>query len=454
MKTSRVLLYGSIVVIYLIFLHIFFPPWLNSSIKNGIDGLFMNFFANLGFIPAFIGLIILGGLIIYFGLHFFASLIVRCDKIKNLDTPNVSILISSKNESQLLERTLNSIIKSDYPKDKIQLILIISNSTDDSKDFCDKFSKEYNNIDITILSESLSILGKPAALNYGLKQVKHDLCIVYDAGVTLKSDTLTNLILPMYNKKYDASIGPVLVKNWKQNYITRAGVLDYGIIAGGSIYSEVKNKLGSSCYLFGRNFCIRTSILQDMGGFNEESLTEDLYLTALLVLNNKHIHFVPNAKSYDYMPYKWDILKKQRTRWVGGYVGSADQIMEMKVGNKSGAKIMISRNLSMLFLGHVDVWIIPIASLTILFGLMRMWYLFSWFMSWSVFVLGYIINGLRKYGDKHYTCLFFLPVCAYLHLHMFISQFFLPDNISWEKTPMILEKSEEEIELLAEIRGY
>ena len=64
-------------------------------------------------------------------------------------------MIASKNERILLERTLNSIVKSDYPKENIQIIIITSGSTDDTTEFSQNFAKVHHKIDIEVLSENL-----------------------------------------------------------------------------------------------------------------------------------------------------------------------------------------------------------------------------------------------------------------------------------------------------------
>ena len=453
MKKSRFLIYGLIVVGYFILLHIFFPPWLNSSIKNAIDRLFMNFFSNWMLIFPFIGLSVIIALMTLLGIHFLASF-GSGYKSKKPFISNITVLIASKNERPLLERTLNSIVESGYPKEKLQIISIISGSTDDSEAFCRNFGKQHSDIDLEVLSEPIPKRGKPAALNYGLKSVKHEICIFYDSGVVVTKNTLQRLINPLQYDKHDVTIGPVVIENWKQNKWTRGVTLDYTFSGAGGIFFDVKNRLGSSAYLFGRNFCIRTDLLKQLGGFNENSLTEDLYLTVLLNLNEKKILFVPKAKAYDLAPFKISIIKKQRQRWVGGYIGDANQLMKMEKGNKSGQSIIISRNLSMLFLHHMDDWILVIIGFVIFYSIVGFYYLLSWALSSLVFSYGYLFNAIRKFGDKHYSCLILgLPFCAYIHFYMLKLQVSLPEIISWEKTPMILERNKEEIELLATIKS-
>ncbi|MBD3228984.1 MAG: glycosyltransferase [Candidatus Lokiarchaeota archaeon] len=447
MKKSRVVIYGLICVGYFVLLHFLLPNWLN--IKQSIYSLFTDWFNNWLYIFPFIGLIALAGLITYFGIHFFASFGKGYRK-KGAFQPEVSIIFASKDEKPLLKRTLDSLIQCNYPKDKMEIITVTSGSTDGSAEFCRAYADEHSEMKIKVLSDDLHKKGKPAALNYGLKHVENDISIFYDSGIRIEPNTLTELVAPLQDDKNVVAIGPITIENYKQNKWTRAVHVDYTFTAGGAILSEVKNRLGSSCYLFGRNFSIRTKNLKDYGGFNEDSLTEDLFLSTLLNLDGIQVLFIPKAKAYDIAPYKWKVIKKQRQRWIGGFIGDMPQLMEMKKGDKDGASIIISRNLTMLFLAHIDAWFYIAIPFAIIYWLLGFYYLLSWTLSFMVFSFGYILNGIRKYGDGHYLNLLWLPFCAYLHLYELSLQFSMPEEISWEKTPMILEKDHEEVETLAE----
>ncbi|MHA1479267.1 MAG: hypothetical protein ACTSPU_13820, partial [Promethearchaeota archaeon] len=72
-------------------------------------------------------------------------------------------------------------------------------------------------------------------------------------------------------------------------------------------------------------------------------------------------------------------------------------------------------------------------------------------LSCLFFQFGFIFNAIRKYCDKHYSLLFYWPISGFIHLYMFLRQFKLPKEISWEKTPMLLEREEEEVKALSKM---
>lgn len=428
-------------------MHFIFPNSWVSVTKNSIDNFFTNFFVYWWLVFPLLALLLLFGLNIYYGIHFLASFGTGY-KPKGDNYENITIMIASKNEKALLERTLKSIMDNDYPKEKIQLIVITSGSTDGSAEFCEKFFKQNNTIKADIISADLPKKGKPTALNYGLKLVKHDIILFYDSGCILQRNSLKNLIAPLKDQKKKAVIGPVLVENWNTNKITKGIFLDYAIVSGGGLLFEVKNRLGSSAYLYGRNFAIRTELLKKYGGFNEDSMTEDLYLHILLNLDGIKIYYSPKARVYEYVPHTSEILKKQRTRWIAGYTVDAPQLMAMKNEERDGKKIIIARNMTMTFIGNMDTWMPIIIVFTIIYALIGEYYLMIWNLSLLFFQFGFLFNAIRKYADGHYSLLFYFLVSGYIHLYMFLRQFSLPKELSWEKTPMILERQEEEVKAL------
>jgi hypothetical protein len=101
--------------------------------------------------------------------------------------------------------------------------------------------------------------------------------------------------------------------------------------------------------------------------------------------------------------------------------------------------------MTMMVLANMDTWL-PIM---IIFAIFQFFtgehYLLIWTLSCIFFIFGFLVNTIRKYCDKHYTLLFYFLISGFIHLYMFLRQFKLPKEISWEKTPMLLEREEAEI---------
>ena len=103
----------------------------------------------------------------------------------------------------------------------------------------------------------------------------------------------------------------------------------------------------------------------------------------------------------------------------------------------------------MTLIGNIDTWIPFIIGFAIFYFIIGEYYLLSWTLFCLFFQFGILFNAIRKYCDKHYSLLFLFPISGFIHLYMFLRQFSLPKELSWEKTPMLLERQESEITALS-----
>ena len=161
MNKAKIIVYMLIMMGYFVVLHMILPPWFSSSIRTGITNLFTDFLKNWTFIFPLIGLFFVLVLpISYYGINLLASF-EPTYKVKDFWEPKISIMIASKNELPLLKRTLTSIIKSNYPKKSMQIVIVTSGSTDGSADFCKKFANENSDIDWKVIDKEIPKKGKP-----------------------------------------------------------------------------------------------------------------------------------------------------------------------------------------------------------------------------------------------------------------------------------------------------
>lgn len=362
------------------------------------------------------------------GIYFFASFGGNKKYDKSFE-PSLSIIVPSKDESLNLKRTLDSIFANDYPLEKIEVLAIISGSTDDSESICQQFIDD--NKSVRILNKELEKRGKPAALNYGVSEVKNEILVFYDAGNILLKDTLHNLVAPLRNKENSAVIGSCRVENWKKNKLTKGIALEYTELVSAAMNFEIFQRLGRKIWIYGKNWATYKTVLEEVGGFDENALTEDLQISVKLVINNKKIVFTPYSVVYDKVPENWKALKKERLRWIFGF--RLDSVDVMKY-NKRAFNTVIRRNFAMMHYGHMAIWAISSIVFVFIFWLISDFYLMLVSLTTLVFTFGTLFNSVRKYGDKHYSLLLYTPVFFVIAFHMFQSQLHLPKQLEWAVT--------------------
>jgi len=131
-----------------------------------------------------------------------AKLFPKSLKINENYEPLVTIIIAAYNEENLIEDAIHSITKSDYPIDKIKIIVGSDGSTDKTVEKLIILSKIYKNLEFYEFPR----IGKNKVLNELMKNVNTELVFYMDADVRLNRKSLKNLI----SKFSDNSIGAVI----------------------------------------------------------------------------------------------------------------------------------------------------------------------------------------------------------------------------------------------------
>ncbi|MBN2151625.1 MAG: glycosyltransferase family 2 protein, partial [Candidatus Lokiarchaeota archaeon] len=180
-------------------------------------------------------------------------------------------------------------------------------------------------------------------------------------------------------------------------------------------------------------------------------LTEDVYLSSLMNAHAMKIKFVPHSVVYELVPSEWDIMVKQRTRWVGGFTGDIPKLLQLKVdGKPAGPKEMLGRFLSMQFLGNISIWSVIALAFVAIYAAIGEWYLLGWAALCYLFHAIWVIGSIRRYCEGNAKGLLSLPTLLRIHTFMMSLSTHLPKVISWEQTPQLLSMSKEEIDDLAD----
>lgn len=139
---------------------------------------FIIFWANVGY-P--LSVVILG------------KIIKRKNKKINNYEPTVTIMVVAHNEEKVIKEKLENVLKVDYPKDKLEILVSSDNSTDNTNVIVEEFIRKHkkNNIRLYKVHERK---GKTNAQNEAAKTVKSEILVMTDANAMLKSDAIRELV--------------------------------------------------------------------------------------------------------------------------------------------------------------------------------------------------------------------------------------------------------------------
>lgn len=217
--------------------------------------------------------------------YLFYQLIIRLfsiNKVQNQDIfeygedlPFVSIIIAAHNEEALIRDKIISVFNSNYPKNKIEVLVGSDCSTDNTNKLVGELSNKFLNLQ---LIEFKIRSGKISIVNQLVKKAKNDLIIMTDANVLFDKQTIFELVKHFKN----STIG--LVDSKMQNI----GIKKDGISFQEKTYisSEVSVKQGESLLWgammgpFGGCFAFRKNL---WGEIPSHFLVDDFYLNMLIL---------------------------------------------------------------------------------------------------------------------------------------------------------------------------
>jgi cellulose synthase/poly-beta-1,6-N-acetylglucosamine synthase-like glycosyltransferase len=227
--------------------------------------------------------------------------------------PSFSIVVPVKNEERVIDRLLTSLSTLNYPLNKREIIIVEDGSTDKTNEICMNYAKE--NANVKILHKPLSN-GKPSALNFGLAHAKGDIIAIFDADNVPAHDALLVVIEYFEDPKVAAVQGRTASINPKENMLTQ--FISYEEAVWCEAYLRGKDVLNLFVHLKGSCQFIRRHVLEQLQGFDEAVLSEDMEISARLVENDYKIRYASDVVALQESPSNLKTLFKQRTRWFRG----------------------------------------------------------------------------------------------------------------------------------------
>lgn len=237
---------------------------------------------------------------------------------KNMkDMPTVSVFIPAHNEEVVIGQTLAAMSRLYYPKDRLEVIVICDNCSDNTVAIAKSYEEKYPFIRAIETEGENKGKGKSSALNTALAQSNSEYVVVYDADNTPEEKAVWYLAMGLVNDtKAAAVVGKFRVVNADETWLTRfinIETICFQWMAQGGRWKWFK-----VATIPGTNFAIHRSILEELGGWDVKALAEDTELTIRVYNLGWHIRFFPKAITWEQEPETLGVWWKQRTRWARG----------------------------------------------------------------------------------------------------------------------------------------
>ncbi|MCU1286353.1 MAG: polysaccharide deacetylase [Acidobacteriales bacterium] len=226
--------------------------------------------------------------------------------------PTVAIIVPAFNEEKVIERTLRSVLASNYPN--IKVIMVDDGSTDDTYNIARKlFTAEIADGRLLVLTQKNA--GKAAAANFGLQHVNEEVFVAIDADTFIAPNAVAYLVAHFANPKIGAVAGNAKVGN-RINVWTRWQALEY--ITSQNFERRALNLVGAVSVVPGAIGAWRTSAVKAAGGYPFDTVAEDADLTMSLLQSGYEVHYEDRALAYTEAPMNARGLMRQRFRWSFG----------------------------------------------------------------------------------------------------------------------------------------
>lgn len=301
------------------------------------------------------------GLTTLVGIHAARALLARPLPLpKPLDTdhpeslPFVSVMVAAKNEEAVIERLVNTLCSLNYPADRYELWVIDDSSTDRTPTILTNLSKQYPQL--RVFHRPLGASGgKSGALNQVLPLTKGDIIAVFDADAQVTAD-LFQRVVPLFDRP---DLGAVQVRkeiaNVSSNVWVQGQIAEMALDA---FWQQQRIAVGGIGELRGNGQFVRRTALNQCGGWNEATITDDLDLTFRLHLNDWDIDCTTYPAVQEEGVTTAIALWHQRNRWAeGGYQRYLDYCQPI-LRNRMGCRKTMD-----MFVFWILQYILPTASI-------------------------------------------------------------------------------------------
>jgi cellulose synthase/poly-beta-1,6-N-acetylglucosamine synthase-like glycosyltransferase len=233
------------------------------------------------------------------------------------DFPSCTIMIPAHNEAKVIGKTIEAMLKLEYPEDNLTIMVINDGSRDDTATIVQQLASSNPQVVLFTVPPGEGGKGKSRALNLGLKQVRSEIIAIYDADNTPDPKALHYLVAQLVtHKELGAVIGKFRTVNKNATLLTR--FINIETLSFQSILQAGRWQMHNIATLPGTNFVIWTDLVHSLNGWDEEALTEDSELSIRIYEKGYKIKFIPYAVTYEQEPQEWKVWLKQRMRWVRG----------------------------------------------------------------------------------------------------------------------------------------
>jgi cellulose synthase/poly-beta-1,6-N-acetylglucosamine synthase-like glycosyltransferase/peptidoglycan/xylan/chitin deacetylase (PgdA/CDA1 family) len=221
-------------------------------------------------------------------------------------TQPVSVLVPAYNEAKCIENTVRSLMASEHP---IEVLVIDDGSSDGTARIVEAMGLP----NVRVVRQLNA--GKPAALNRGLANARHDIIVMMDGDTVFEPSTVRELVQPFGDPRVGAVAGNAKVGN-RDSLIGAWQHIEY--VMGFNLDRRMYDVLRCMPTIPGAVGAFRRSALERVGGMSDDTLAEDTDITMAMHRDGWRVVYAEKARAWTEAPESVQQLWSQRYRWSYG----------------------------------------------------------------------------------------------------------------------------------------
>jgi cellulose synthase/poly-beta-1,6-N-acetylglucosamine synthase-like glycosyltransferase len=322
----------------------------------------------------------------------------------NLEWPVVTIQLPIYNEMYVVERLVDNIAQIDYPREKLE-IQVLDDSTDQTRHITKRKVQEYKQkgFDIRLITRPTRSGYKAGALEEGLKYARGKFIAIFDADFLPRPEFLKETIPHFRNPE----VGVVQTRwehlNQDYSLITRLQAFQLNVHF---TVEQTGRQAGKLMLQFNGTAGIwRREAILESGGWEADTLTEDLDLSYRAQLQGWRVLFLEELGSPAELPAEMNGLKSQQYRWMKGGAQTARKILptlwrsDLSLTQKIHATLHLMASAIFVFVFIVGVFSVPVLFLLDPLGLNSNYFAFFLTGLLSIVAVYYVANVQANLDD-------------------------------------------------------
>ena len=240
--------------------------------------------------------------------------------LRDADLPIYTVLVPVFREARIVGRLVENLGRLDYPAEKLEIIILVEEEDDETRDAIAVSDPPDNFIVVTVPKGTPQT--KPRACNVGLEVARGEYLVIYDAEDAPEADQLKKTVIAFARSSPETVVMQASLNyfNAHENVLTRLFALEYSywfdyMLAGLDV-RDLPIPLGGTSNHF------RTSALRELGGWDPYNVTEDADLGIRASALGYRVGVV-DSTTMEEATSRMGVFIGQRSRWIKGYMQTA-----------------------------------------------------------------------------------------------------------------------------------